>query len=112
MLIIQIEANPSGAYPSVQSWDGDLPPCGYREIAADTTEYFNGFIIPMIENDIVVSFVCNTTAREAWKAEEAAKAVIVPTDTKAIALNAIEKATTIASLRTAMLNYIDVAGIG
>ena len=31
---------------------------------------------------------------------------------KATALAAIEKATTIASLRTAMLNYIDVAGIG
>ena len=33
-------------------------------------------------------------------------------DAKATALSAIEKATTIAGLRTAMLNYIDVAGIG
>jgi len=33
------------------------------------------------------------------------------TDAKALALSAIEKATTIASLRNAMLNYIEVSGV-
>ena len=37
---------------------------------------------------------------------------VVSDDAKSTALTAIEKATTIATLRTAMLNYIDVAGIG
>ena len=37
----------------------------------------------------------------------------IPTtdDAKALALSAIEKATTIASLRNAMLNYIEVSGV-
>ena len=110
MNIIQKQPNPSGAYPPTQSWSEETPPDTHYEITSDATEFFNGFIIPTIENDVVISFVCNTALWETWKSEQAE--IPIPIDTKATALSAIEKATTIASLRTAMLNYIDVAGIG
>ena len=80
MNIIQKQPNESGAYPPIQSFSGDVPDTHY-EIAADTTEFFNGFIIPTIENNIVVSFVCNSELWEAWKAEEASKATQTPEPT-------------------------------
>ena len=67
MNIIQKQPNESGAYPPIQSWNGEVPPEMHYEITADTTEYFNGFIVPTIENGVVTSFVCNTEAWEAWK---------------------------------------------
>ena len=112
MNIIQKQPNESGAYGQVHHSFSGLDPNAYYEITTDMTDYYawNGFIIPTIENDVVVSFACNAVAHEAWKVEQAA--ITIPTDAKSTALSAIEKATTIASLRTAMLNYIDVAGIG
>lgn len=68
MNIIQKQPNQSGAYPPIQSWSGMLLPDTHCEITADTSEFYNGFIIPTIENDVVTSFICNTEAWEAWKA--------------------------------------------
>lgn len=68
MNIIPKQPNSSGAYPPVQSWSESTPPDTHYEITADTTEFYNGFIIPTIENGVVTSFVCNAKAWEAWKA--------------------------------------------
>lgn len=67
---MQRQSNPSSAYPPIQVWNDISVPDGYYEITADTSEFYNGFIIPTIENDVVTSFVCNTTAWEAWKATQ------------------------------------------
>lgn len=67
MNIISINPNPSGAYPPIQSWSGEVPPETHYEITADVTEYYNGFIIPTVENNVVTSFICNTELWEAWK---------------------------------------------
>lgn len=68
MNIIQKQPNPSGAYPPIQSWSGAIPPDGYYQITADTSEFYNGFITPTVVDGVVTSFICNTEAREAWKA--------------------------------------------
>ena len=81
MNIIQKQPNPSGAYPPIQSWSGEFPPDTHYEVICEKSEYFNGFIIPTIENGKVISFVCNTEAWEAWKAEEAAKIPPTPEPT-------------------------------
>lgn len=70
MNIIQKQPNQSGAYPSIQSWSGAVPPDGYYEITADTSEFYNGFIIPTVKNGVITSFVCNAKAWEAWKATQ------------------------------------------
>ncbi len=93
MNIIQKQPNESGAYPPVQrDWNG-TPPDTHYEITADTSEFFNGFIVPTVENDVVTSFVCNTEAWEAWKAEEAAKIPLTPgltTEQRTTALEATQ----------------------
>lgn len=68
MNILQKQPNPSGAYPPIQSWSGEIPPEGYYKITANTTELYNGFITPTVTNGVVTSFLCNTTAWEEWKA--------------------------------------------
>lgn len=68
MNIIQKQPNPSGAYPPIQSWQGEVPPDGYYQITADISEFFNGFIIPTVKDGKAVSFICNEKAWEAWKA--------------------------------------------
>ena len=67
MKIIQKQLNPSGAYPPIQEWSGATPPDGYYEITADTSEFYNGFIVPTAENGVVTSYTCNTDAWNAWK---------------------------------------------
>ena len=67
MKIIQNQPNSSGAYPPVQPWSGETPPDGYYQITADISEFYNGFIVPTVENDVVTSFVCNTDAWNVWK---------------------------------------------
>ena len=99
MNIISITPNESGCYPPFQNWDGEVAPGGYIEITADTTEFYNGFIIPTIENSKVTSFVCNTTAWEAWKAEELAKIPPTPEPT-------IEQRTT--ALEATQSDVIDI----
>ena len=68
MNIIQKQPNPSGAYPPIQSWSGATPPDGYYKITANINEFYNGFITPTVEGGVVTSFVCNTSAWEAWEA--------------------------------------------
>ena len=99
MNIIQKQPNPSGAYPPVQSWSGDVPPDTHYEITADVSEFYNGFIVPTIENDIVTSFVRNSSLWEAWKAEEAAKIPLTPEPT-------IEQRTT--ALEATQSDVIDI----
>lgn len=76
MDIIRKTPNESGAYPAPQPWSEATPPDAYDEITADTTEFFNGFIIPTYENGIVVSIACNTSLWEAWKREDARAAAL------------------------------------
>ena len=78
MNIIQKQPNSSGAYPPIQSWNEDIVPDTHCKITADTTEFYNGFIVPVYENGIVTSFVRNSSLWEAWKAEEAAKIPLIP----------------------------------
>ena len=99
MNIIQKQPNLSGAYPPIQSWDSQTPPDTHYEITADTSEFFNGFIVPTVENDIVTGFVCNTELWEVWKAEELAKIPLVPELT-------IEERTT--ALETTQADVIDI----
>ena len=99
MNIIQKQPNPSGAYPPIQSWSGDVPPDTHYEITADVSEFYNGFIIPTIENGVVTSFVCNIELWEAWKAEEAAKIPPTPEPT-------IEQRTT--ALEATQSDVIDI----
>ena len=67
MNIIQKQPNPSGAYPPIQSWSGETPPDTHYEITCDYSEFYNGFIIPIIEDSKVTGYVCNTEAWSAWK---------------------------------------------
>lgn len=79
MNIIKSTPNSSGAYPPIQTWNRDIPPDGYYEITCDTSEFYNGFIIPTVENGKVISFVCNTELWEQWRPnplEEAQKAAL------------------------------------
>jgi len=72
--------NPSGAYGPVQDWPHDTPPDGYTEITADTTEFFNGFIVPIEENGVIVSFTENVSAHKSWTDAEAAKPAPAPSE--------------------------------
>ena len=78
MNILQKQPNPSGAYPPIQTWSGEAPPDTHYEITCDYSEFYNGFIVPKIENDVVTSFIRNSSLWEAWKAEEAAKIPLIP----------------------------------
>lgn len=72
MDIVKIAPNLSGAYPPLQSWNGDAPPDGYALIPAEFEAAFcahNGFVIINVEGDVVASIEPNIEAWEAWKAE-------------------------------------------
>ena len=74
MKIIRKEANPSGAYPAPQSWNGITPPTGYAVIpdSVDMADFYahNGFVILAIEGDTVTGYTVNVEAWEKWKAEQ------------------------------------------
>lgn len=78
MNIIPKQPNPNGAYPPVQTWNGDTPPKGYYEITADISKFYNGFIIPTIEDGKITSFICNSEAWETWKAGLPPEPVLSP----------------------------------
>ncbi len=99
MNIIQKRPNSSGAYPPIQSWSGATAPDTHYEITCDYREFFNGFIVPTIENDIVTGFVCNSELWNAWKAEELAKIPPTPEPT-------IEQRTT--ALEATQSDVIDI----
>ena len=89
MNIIQKQPNTSGAYPPVQeNWDEPVPDTHY-EITCDYSEFYNGFIIPKIENDVVTSFACNTELRNAWKLEQSEKPIPAPEPTNDDIINAL-----------------------
>lgn len=93
MKIIQIDPNPSGAYPSPNNWGNQTPPNGYAVIAdtVDMADFYayNGFVTLTIEQtkvgeavsfdeenepftpiyaDTVTAYTPNIEAWEAWKA--------------------------------------------
>ena len=68
MNIIQKQPNQSGAYPPIQEFNGENAPDTHYEVVCDYSEFYNGFIIPTIEDGKVTSYACNTEAWEAWKA--------------------------------------------
>ena len=75
----------------------------------------NYFDLPFVTISGIYRYkLVDGVAVEKTDGEISTEEALIPStvDGKATALSAIEKATTIASLRTAMLNYIDVAGIG
>ena len=67
MNIIQKQPNPSGAYPPVQSWSGDIPPEGYYEAVDGVTLSFGGVGTLTISDNIVTAFTPNETAWNAWQ---------------------------------------------
>lgn len=68
MKIISTEANPSGAYPPIQSWNGAEPPDGYYQVTEGIELSYGGFGELTIEDGIVTAFTPVPAAWEAWKA--------------------------------------------
>jgi len=72
MRIISVSANPSGAYPPPQSWDGALPPGGYAVIpdTLDLAAFYaaGGFVSMAFADGRVMSFTADSAAFERWKA--------------------------------------------
>ena len=104
MKIIQINPNPSGAYPSPNNWGNQTPPNGYAVIAdtVDMADFYayNGFVTLTIEQtkvgeaisfdeenepitpiyaDTVTAYTPNIEAWEAWKASLPAPSEPEPT---------------------------------
>jgi len=69
--IISIAPNESGAYPPIQSWDGENLPDGYAAIpsSVDTSDFYayNGFVTLDIVDGVVMAITPNLPAWEAWK---------------------------------------------
>lgn len=63
-----MKTNKLGAYPPIMNIDFKLNEG--IEVCCDTSIFYkyNGFVIPIIENNKVVGFTPNTKAWEAWKA--------------------------------------------
>ena len=72
MYIIQKQPNSNGAYP-IQSWEATSPPNTHYEIVCNCSECFDGFIIPTVVDNKVISFVCNTKLWEVFKFGESRK---------------------------------------
>jgi len=72
MNTISATPNPSGAYPSPQTWPGNEPPEGYAVIPdeLDMSDFYtlNGFVTLTIEDGAVTDYAPNTEARETWLA--------------------------------------------
>lgn len=105
MTIIQKKTNPSGAYPSPNSWNNQTPPNGYAVIAdtVDMADFYayNGFVTLTIEQtevgrivtldedvdevnepiyaDTMTAYEPNIEAWEAWKASLPAPSEPEPT---------------------------------
>lgn len=111
MNIISKIPNQSGAYPPVQSWNGETPPDTHYEVADSVQLSCGGFGMLTVVDDVVTAFTPDEVVWTAWQTANQPETPINDTS-KADALATIQKATTIAGLKAAMLNYIDVAGIG
>lgn len=69
MNIIQKQPNPSGAYPPIQSWAGEVPPDGYYQVADGVELSCGGFGTLTVEDGIVTAFTPDVEAWEQWQAE-------------------------------------------
>lgn len=74
MQIINLTANPSGAYPPIQSWDGDALPNGYATIPnnVDTTVFYDhcGFVSLTVKGHTVTNITGEPDALAVWQAEQ------------------------------------------
>ena len=69
MRIMLKQPNPSGAYPSIQSWSGETPPEGYYEVADGVELSCGGFGALTVVDNVVTAFTPNEAAWTAWQAE-------------------------------------------
>lgn len=92
MNIIKKQPSPSGAYPPIQTWDGEAPPEGYYQVADSVTLTNGGFGKLTVRKGIVTSFKGNTAKWEAWKASLPAPSAPLPTAEER--LSALETAMT------------------
>ena len=67
MNIIQKQANPSGAYPPIQSWNGETPPATHYEVAEGVELSCGGFGTLTVVDNIVTAFTGDEAAYTAWK---------------------------------------------
>ena len=82
MNIIQKQPNPSGAYPPIQSWNGETSPDTHYEVADGVTLTCGGFGKLTIVDNLVTSFAPNETAWNAWKASLPTQQPSQPTETE------------------------------
>lgn len=68
MQILNRKPNESGAYPAIQSTD--LLSDGCVEVCCDTAIFYeyNGFVTPIMKDDVVVGFTPNVEVWKAWNA--------------------------------------------
>ena len=70
MNIIQLEPNPSGSRPPIQTWSGPVPPAGYIEIPAgvDTSamQTHAGFVVHTVEGGVVTDITGDDAAHQAY----------------------------------------------
>lgn len=70
MNIIQLEPNPSGSRPPIQTWSGPVPPAGYIEIPAgvDTSamQTHMGFVTLTVEGGVVTAITGDDAAHQAY----------------------------------------------
>ena len=103
MQIIRTTPNESGAYLAPREWNELTVPDGHVAVTdgLDMTAFFasNGFITPTLTEGVLTSYVTNTEAWNAWKAEEAAKIPPTPEPT-------IEQRTT--ALEATQSDVIDI----
>ena len=69
MNIIQKQPNPSGAYPPIQSWNGEAPPDTHYEVADGVTLSCGGFGTLTVVDNIVTAFTPDETAWTLWQTE-------------------------------------------
>lgn len=83
MQIIKSTPNESGAYPSIQSWDGAAPPDGYYQVAdtCDTSamQTHAGFVTLTIEVGVVTAIAGDDAAYQAYLASLPAPTTPEPT---------------------------------
>ena len=100
MNIIQKQPNPSGAYPSIQSWSGAMPPETHYQVAHGVELSHGGFGTLTVEDGIVTAFTPDAEAWERWQTEHPAPEPPID-DITALQLAVAELAETQAADQTA-----------
>ena len=107
MQIIRTTPNKSGAYPAPQTWNSATIPDGYVIVpdTTDTTAFYanGGFITPTFTDGVLVSYVANTDAWNAWKAAHPEQPA--PVDTTAQKLEALTRSFNLTT--SAMYAYME-----